>query len=117
VHATTLSAEQKSENKSVVINGQEIEWTKEGVEEILATVGVQCAYNSEVSPHYILSSLSSMTLTSRNQWVEGTLNDTPAVYSLKIEHSSSSAMGISCSASRNGWSSSLRTRLVNSKYW
>lgn len=29
---------------------QDVEWTKEGVETILATVGVQCAYNTAVSP-------------------------------------------------------------------
>lgn len=27
----------------------EIEWTREGVENILSTVGIQCAYNTEVS--------------------------------------------------------------------
>lgn len=27
----------------------EIEWTKEGVEDILSTVGIQCVYNIEVS--------------------------------------------------------------------
>jgi hypothetical protein len=53
VHSTTLSSEQKNGNKPVVIEGEEVEWTKEGVEEILATVGVQCAYNSEVSPYCV----------------------------------------------------------------
>lgn len=35
--------------KPVTVDGQEIEWTKEGLEEILASVGVSCGYNLEVS--------------------------------------------------------------------
>ena len=29
------------------------EWTREGVEEVLATVGVQCGYNTDVSPIHL----------------------------------------------------------------
>jgi hypothetical protein len=36
-------------NKSITIDGEEVEWTKDGVEQILATVGIQCVYNSDVS--------------------------------------------------------------------
>ena len=39
-----------NENKSITIDGEEVEWTKDGVEQILATVGIQCVYNSDVSP-------------------------------------------------------------------
>jgi hypothetical protein len=38
-----------NENKSITIDGEEVEWTKDGVEQILATVGIQCVYNSDVS--------------------------------------------------------------------
>jgi len=40
-------------NKSITIDGEEVEWTKAGVEQILATVGIQCVYKSDVRfpPH------------------------------------------------------------------
>lgn len=48
VHAKSVPKDERKDNTSLTIDGQEVEWTKEGVEEILGTVGVQCAYNSDV---------------------------------------------------------------------
>ena len=39
----------KGEDGSIPqLNGNDLEWTREGLEEILATVGVQCVYSLEV---------------------------------------------------------------------
>jgi len=45
-------------NKSITIDGEEVEWTKAGVEQILATVGIQCVYRSDVSLPHLLSLLT-----------------------------------------------------------
>jgi hypothetical protein len=39
----------EGENKAVTVEGKEIEWTKDGMEETLAAVGIACGYNFEVS--------------------------------------------------------------------
>ena len=49
VHTRQIPVEDMNENKSITIEGEEVEWTKDGVEQILATVGIQCVYNSDVS--------------------------------------------------------------------
>jgi hypothetical protein len=79
-----------NENKSVTIEGEEVEWTKDGVEQILATVGIQCVYNSDVSlcsPYPYSTSISLQpVLITRNQSEDDTQIDTQ-VHSPKIEHS------------------------------
>jgi hypothetical protein len=59
LHSRPVPESEKKENNSVIVEGQELEWTKQGVEDILGTVGVQAVYNAEVSPPPDLSTFSS----------------------------------------------------------
>lgn len=101
VHTKQIPVEDMNENRSITIEGEEVEWTKDGVEQILATVGIQCVYNSDVSfgillvsppPHFRhlrdLPPVGLLELITRNQSEDDTQTDTPA-RSPKIEHSSS----------------------------
>jgi hypothetical protein len=65
VHAKQIPIEEMNENKSITIDGEEVEWTKDGMEQILATVGIQCVYNSDVSPLFP-SSRGFIRSTSRD---------------------------------------------------
>jgi hypothetical protein len=49
IHAKDFPPEKLNHNKFIDVDGQQVEWTKAGLEKILATVGIQCTYNSDVS--------------------------------------------------------------------
>ncbi|ODN83176.1 hypothetical protein L202_01367 [Cryptococcus amylolentus CBS 6039] len=43
-------AEARPKAKKAVIEKPEVDWTKAGIDDVLSTVGIQCAYNTERSP-------------------------------------------------------------------
>jgi hypothetical protein len=49
INAKDFPPKKVNHNKCINVGGQQVEWPKAGLEKNLATVGIQCTYNSDVS--------------------------------------------------------------------